>query len=62
MAPEVIKGKPYGLSADIWSIGVVLYQMIFGDYPFNGQNEKLLLKSIQTKKLSFRSVRVSREC
>lgn len=49
MAPQVIQGKPYGLGADIWSIGVVFYQMIFGEYPYKAHNQKLLLKSIKTK-------------
>ncbi len=41
MSPEIIKRKPYlGKPADIWSLGVVLYNMITGDFPFIGDTEK----------------------
>ena len=38
MAPEMLDGKSYGFKADIWSIGVVFYQMLFGKYPYVGKN------------------------
>ena len=44
MAPEVLKGEAYTMKADVWSLGVVLYRMIFGFCPFESNNiAKLIL-------------------
>lgn len=37
MAPEVMEGKPYGIKADIWSVGVVFYQLLYGMFPFKAK-------------------------
>ena len=39
MAPEVIVGKGYGLSADYWSIGIMLYEFMCGGVPFGEEEE-----------------------
>ena len=35
MAPEVMRRQPYGVKADIWSIGIILYHMIYGIVPYD---------------------------
>ena len=40
MAPEMFKGESYDLKADVWSLGVCLYEMIFGKPPFIGESIK----------------------
>ena len=39
MAPEVILGKGYGPHADVWSLGICLYEYICGMVPFGEEKE-----------------------
>ena len=34
MAPEIVKGNPYGEKVDIWSAGVIAYYLLSGELPF----------------------------
>ncbi|CAI2366758.1 unnamed protein product [Moneuplotes crassus] len=52
IAPEVIAGK-YDLKCDIWSCGVILYILLCGYLPFNGQNTNAVLKKIKLCDLNF---------
>jgi serine/threonine protein kinase len=38
MAPEVIKEKPYNQSIDVWSLGILLYELLHGYSPFRAKN------------------------
>ncbi|KAJ5066607.1 protein kinase [Anaeramoeba ignava] len=50
-APEVINGVPYdGRISDIWSCGVVLYQMLSGKLPFDDSNITRLLTKVKKGK------------
>jgi len=40
MAPEVLNNDVYGSKADLWSCGIILYQMIFGVTPYGTCNIK----------------------
>ena len=46
-APEIIKGKLYdGFKADIWCCGIILYAMLCGYLPFEGDNNRELFSQI----------------
>ena len=52
MAPEVFEGK-YDEKCDIWSCGVILYILVMEEYPFNGKDDKEVIKKIKKGKYSF---------
>ena len=52
MSPEVLD-KNYNYLCDEWSVGVILYVLLCGYPPFNGENDKAILNSIREKKLIF---------
>nr|CAD1819380.1 unnamed protein product [Ananas comosus var. bracteatus] len=46
MAPEVMRVQKYDAKADLWSIGVILYQLLMGKTPYTGSNQIQLLQNI----------------
>ncbi len=46
MAPELIEGKPLDFRTDVFSVGIILYQMATGTLPFVGKNPHEVLRRI----------------
>jgi serine/threonine-protein kinase ULK/ATG1 len=53
MAPELLKGEPYTIKADIWSLGVVLFRMLFGYCPFESSSIAKLILVVEQEELVF---------
>jgi serine/threonine protein kinase len=51
MAPEVLRGKKYDARADVWSLGVILYEMLFGRPPFDKGTIGGLLQQVENEEL-----------
>ena len=55
IAPEILQGKGYSLSCDFWSLGICMYEIFYGKYPFgNYANEVIeIYKEILRSNFSF---------
>jgi serine/threonine protein kinase len=64
MAPEVLLKKHYSQKADLWSLGMIMYELLYGKHPFcKANNHFQLLCQIQTRTIHFnRRIKVSDNC
>ncbi len=46
MSPEQCSGRPVNQNTDVWSLGVVCYQMLTGNLPFPGSHDQAIIYSI----------------
>jgi serine/threonine-protein kinase ULK2 len=46
MAPEVLRGAQYNHKVDVWSLGIVFYEMLTGFTPFTGRNKDDLKRNL----------------
>ena len=51
MAPEIYEETGYGLSVDWWAVGVIIFELMFGNHPFFSKisKEKMIQKIIKAK-------------
>lgn len=46
IAPEIIQQKPYSYPVDWWALGILTYEILFGDTPFVNPNQRITMTSI----------------
>ncbi len=48
MAPEIVQKIEYcGKKSDVWSLGILLYVLLVGKYPFYAHSDSYLFKKIK---------------
>ncbi|KAI9103306.1 kinase-like domain-containing protein [Phlyctochytrium arcticum] len=55
IAPEVIKGCGHTSAVDWWTLGILIYEMLYGITPFKGQNRNSTFTNIICNEVSFPS-------
>ena len=61
MAPEIVNNENYDLGIDIWSLGILLYELIHGFSPFNAKNSHEIMLKIKEHKIIYYKT-ISDEC
>ena len=57
LAPELTKGKPASMQSDIYSLGIVFFELLSGKVPFNGDSAvAIALQHVNNKMPSIRSI------
>jgi hypothetical protein len=46
VSPEIIREEPYTAASDVWASGVLLYAMVCGSLPFDGDNLSAMLQAV----------------
>ena len=63
MAPEILTYKKYTDKADLWSVGIILYEMLCGKTPFNSSTIYELVQDIENTKIAIpKHIKISEEC
>lgn len=61
VAPEIIENNGYTQSCDIWSLGICLFRLLTGQYPYNEEHTFRLLKAIKSEEINFEIFKLSKD-
>ncbi|CAN1193951.1 Serine/threonine-protein kinase D6PKL2 [Linum perenne] len=53
LAPEIIKGEGHGSAVDWWTLGIFIYELLFGKTPFKGSGNRATLFNVVGQPLRF---------
>jgi serine/threonine protein kinase len=65
MAPEIINNSKYNNQTDLWSIGLIMYEMLFGQHPYSSCNDITELKDMVNNddiKIPPDNTKISKDC
>lgn len=62
MAPELLQNQKYNIKSDIWSIGIIMYEIVMKDHPFKANNISDLIHKINNNKPILNGSKFSYEC
>ena len=63
MAPEILKYKKYDSKVDLWSMGIILFEMLTSKPPFIGVNHIDLIRVIDSTELTIPdNITISNDC
>lgn len=57
MAPEIVIDKTYNSQADLWSIGIIMYQLLFGILPYRVNTFRELSECLRNERIDFHTER-----
>ena len=56
MAPELYNEQPYSFEADIWSLGIILYELCALDYPFHSSDGSQMMLAKEVVKGNYKDI------
>jgi serine/threonine-protein kinase ULK/ATG1 len=63
MAPEILFKTKYSSKSDLWSVGVIIYQMIYHKHPYKNSKSIIeLIKKMEEDDIDFEENSISRDC
>lgn len=63
MAPEILRNKNYTDTIDVWSLGILLYEMLHGHSPFKGRTNNQTFQNIINCRIVYKKeLKISSEC
>ena len=63
MAPEIINNKKYNIKSDLWSVGIILYEMVYHDHPLGDPVNIIdLMDRLKNRRIVFPQTDISNIC